>query len=544
MGPLPIFEKGHHQKFHFKKDGSKVNPTAFSLFFFLAFLFFFIIILRLFQLTVVKGTYYRRLSEENRIRSVVVEPQRGALLDRKGLVIAKTTLGNVSGAEARISSQRVYENPEAIAHFVGYRQTADKQDLENDLCLSKLKLADKVGKKGVEKVFECELRGRPGKKLIELDAHGKYVRTLSVAPPQAGKTLHLSLDLMLQKKAYELLNPPKEATTSGLKKGAVIALNPKTGEILALVSSPSFSPQDFEDGNDSAIHSYLTDRDHPLFNRLTEGTYPPGSVFKIFIATGALEEKKITEDTQFVDAGSIEAGGIKFGNWYFLEYGKTEGALNIVRAIKRSNDIFFYKTGEKLGPIDIKSWAQKFGFGKKNNFPFEQSEGIIPSPFWKEEVLKDQWYLGDTYNLSIGQGYLLVTPLQVAMGTIPFANDGKLCAAQLLKDPESNCKSLGISEKTLKLVREGMRQACSPGGTGWPLFDFKVKNEKIQTACKTGTAESLTKHTKPHAWITVFAPYENPEIVVTVLVEEGGQGSDVAGPIAKELLETYFGRTQ
>jgi penicillin-binding protein 2 len=218
--------------------------------------------------------------------------------------------------------------------------------------------------------------------------------------------------------------------------------------------------------------------------------------------------------------------------------------VDIVKAIKRSNDIFFYKAGEKTGVEKIKKWAEIFGLGKITGVGLDEKEGLIPSPFWKEETVKDRWYLGDTYNLSIGQGYVGVTPLQMTVMTSVFANGGYLCKPELLKVQSSkfkvqNCKKLSISDKTINLIREGMKEACSTGGTGWPLFDFKV-----QTACKTGTAETPDKTGQPHAWITVFAPYENPEIALTVLVEEGGQGSDVTGPISKELLKTYFERSQ
>jgi penicillin-binding protein 2 len=167
---------------------------------------------------------------------------------------------------------------------------------------------------------------------------------------------------------------------------------------------------------------------------------------------------------------------------------------------------------------------------------------MIPSPFWKEEVLKDRWYLGDTYNLSIGQGSLLVTPIQTVAATAAFANNGQMCDLHLLKGQSPSCQDLHIRKETVALVKEGMKQACSTGGTGWPLFDFSVStgSAHMQVSCKTGTAEARGPEDSPHAWITVYAPSEDPQIVVTVLIENGGQGSDVAGPIAKEILRTYL----
>ena len=531
MSPLPIIEKISSGDSSFKY--SKNKSSSFLFFFYISFivLFFIFLGIRLFHLTIVKGDYYRRLSDENRIRRIVIEPKRGDIIDRDGEVIATTIIGDAEEDEDRIVSKRIYNSAEITSHIIGYRQIADKNELENDNCRTKLKLGDKVGKKGIEKLYECNLRGRNGEKLIELDAHGKYLKTLTVLPPEDGVSMQIAIDLDLQKTAYEQIKD---------KKGAIIAIKPKTGEILAIVSSPSFNPQHFEDNEQDILNQLLKNEEHPIFNRATEGTYPIGSVIKPFLAAGALEDKKIDEDTKIEDTGTITAGPLTFGNWYFLEYGKTEGEVDIVKAIKRSNDIFFYRVGEMLGPTRIKYWSNLFGFGGKTNLQISQQEGTVPSPFWKEEVLNEKWYLGDTYNISIGQGYMLVTPLQVVQATSVFANDGKLCDLNLLKTDKSNCKSLGLSDKTIDLVRRGMRDVCSTGGTGWPLFDFSVNSKSIQTACKTGTAESSGKDDKPHAWISVFAPYDNPEIILTVLVENGGQGSDIAGPIAKEILKEYF----
>ncbi|MEX1052754.1 MAG: penicillin-binding transpeptidase domain-containing protein [Patescibacteria group bacterium] len=532
MSPLPIIEKitSGNSSFKYSKSGG----PSFLFFFYLAFivLFFIFLGIRLFHLTIVKGDYYRRLADENRIQRVIIEPKRGDIIDRDGEIIATTIMGDTEKDEDRILSKRIYNSGEIASHIIGYRQIGDKSELENDNCKIKLKLGDKVGKKGIEKLYECELRGRNGEKLIELDARGNYLKTLTVLPPEAGKTIQLALDLDLQKIAYEQLKD---------KKGAIIAIKPKTGEILTIVSSPSFNPQSFEDNNQEAITGLLGDDNDPIFNRVTEGTYPIGSVIKPFIAAGALEDKKIDENTKIEDTGFIKAGPITFGNWYFLEYGKTEGEVDVIKALKRSNDIFFYKVGELLSAPRIKYWLNVFGFGGKTNLEINHEEGIVPSPFWKEETLKERWFLGDTYNFSIGQGYMLVTPLQVVHATSVFANNGELCDLNLLKSNKSKCKSLGLSNKTIELIRTGMRDACATGGTGWPLFDFSVNSKSIQTGCKTGTAESVGKD-KPHAWISVFAPYEDPEIVVTVLVENGGQGSDIAGPMAKEILKTYFSK--
>ncbi len=554
MNKLPLFKKGFSGGMSFEENQSFSHQ--YMLFFFLLgiVLLFIIILARLFQLTVVKGDYYRRLSEQNRIKELLIEPERGEIRDRKGFIVAKNIPADVKKNDERIKSKRIYENGEVVAPLVGYRQIADKNDFKNDNCIIPLQLGDKTGKKGVEKLYDCDLRGRYGKKLIEIDAKGKYLRTFGVIPSENGKSIRLSFDLDLQKKAYELIKN---------RKAAAVGVDPKTGKILFLASSPSFDPQVFEDTKNEVIQSYFTDEKKPLFNRVTEGVYPPGSIFKLVLAAGALEEKTIDEKTLVEDAGVVEAGPLKFGNWYFLQYGKTEGMVDVVKAIRRSNDIFFYKTGEGLGPDNIRKWAGILGYAKETGIGLSETEGLIPSPFWKKETLKDRWYTGDTYNMSIGQGYIGTTPLQTVMTTSVFANGGYLCKPKLLKDEAPDCKKLSISQKNLNLIREGMKQACSTGGTGWPLFDFKIVDKiipsenrestlgakiiykPIQTACKTGTAESTQVKTgAPHAWITVFAPFDNPQIALTVLIEEGGQGSDVAGPIAKEILRAYFERRE
>lgn len=546
MNKLPIIEKaGKDHGMHFGSNQSRI--PSLTVFLILCSGLFLILVVRLFQLTVVKGNYYRRLSEENRIKEVVIEAKRGKIVDRKGIEMA-TSLSPKSGTvKDRFVSQRRAPFGNSDSHIVGYAQFADKNDLTNDLCLNKLQLGDSAGKKGVERIYECDLRGVNGRKLLELNAQGEVLKTLGKIEPVDGQTVQLTIDQKLQQKAFDLFtknvssqsaNFPKQEL---LAKGAVVALEPKTGKTLLLYSNPSFDPNDFYTQNSKKITEYFKDKKQPMFNRVTEGAYPTGSLFKLFVATGALEEKAMKPDTVIEDTGQITAGPLKFGNWYFLQYGKTEGEVDMVKAIKRSNDIYFYKAGERLGVENIKKWAERFGLGKVTKFPFSQSEGLIPSKFWKEEILKENWYLGDTYNLSIGQGYVLTTPIQIAQAAAVFANGGYLCDPLLKQTAKPTCVKMPISDETMKTIREGMSQACDTGGTGWPFFEYKVNGKRIHVGCKTGTAEAHGYGSpEPHAWFTVFAPFDKPEISLTVLVENGGQGSDIAAPIAKELLNAYF----
>lgn len=605
---LPFIHRGESGSMHFSTKTRNTTSISLYLFFAVVIIFFLAMVSRLFQLTVVKGNYYRSLSEDNRIREVVIEAERGKIVDRKGYVIAENSPVELSESLKRITSKRYYKEAEPFSHIIGYRQIADKANIENDTCIHRLQLGDKVGKKGIERLYECELRGKNGKKLIEVNAQGLFKKTLSVLEPQKGRTIQLSIDGDLQKRAYEVIKG---------KKAVVVGIDPRNGEILVLTSSPSFDPQVFEDNKNAIITDLLKDDDRPLFNRATEGTYPPGSVFKPVVALAALQEKIIDDETVVKDTGKVTLGNLEFGTWNFLEHGQIEGDVDVIKALQRSNDIFFYKIGEKMGPEKIKKWSEEFGFQEKTGIGIDEAVGTIPFPFWKEDVFKEQWYTGDTYNFSIGQGYVLTTPLQVALSTVPFANKGEYCTPSLLKldspgndfmgAPKKNCHKIPADEQHMETVREGLKAACKVGGTGWPLFTFRVKDpaipsptqhiatmsatitadnnatesavlsavtktsptptptptimpiedlwdpdyligtgsaymartKAIEVGCKTGTAESGGKK-KPHAWFTAFAPFDNPEILFAVMIEEDGQGSDRAAPVARELLRQYF----
>ncbi len=350
-----------------------------------------------------------------------------------------------------------------------------------------------------------------------------------------GEDLHLSIDAKLSQVAYEALR--------GLK-GAVVATEAKTGKVLVLVSSPSFDPNLFVRVNardSSQVEQLLSDSDLPFFNRAMGGVYPPGSTFKIVSAVAGVEEGKIDETTEIEDPGVLQVGEYSYANWYFTRYGKTEGVIGLVRAIQRSTDTFFYKVGELVGANRLADWAKAFGLGRETGVDIQgEVKGLVPTPDWKEKVKGERWFLGNTYHLAIGQADLLTTPLQVNMMTSVIANEGELCQP-MVKDGEEKeeCQDLRLEEKTLELVTEGLKGACSPGGTAGIFFNFSP-----QVACKTGTAEygprDAVGHRETHAWLTAFAPVDNPEIVVTALVEGGGEGSEVAAPIVKKVMEAWF----
>jgi len=315
------------------------------------------------------------------------------------------------------------------------------------------------------------------------------------------------------------------------KKGAAIVTD-MNGQILAYYSSPSFDPND--------IVSFLKNPDLPLFDRVIRGTFHPGSVFKPIVALAALEEGVIDKNYTYNDTGIITVNEFTYTNWYFTEYGRTEGLVDLTKAIARSTDTFFYKIGELTGPNNIAKWASLLDLDKITgiDLPYE-NKGLIPTPDWKKKTIKEPWFLGNTYNMSIGQGDVSVTPVEINTFISTIANNGNLCKPHFFGN--DNCRNINIKQSNINLIKEGMKAACSEGGTAYTFFDFSSKHNGQTIACKTGTAEVGTDGT-PHAWFTLFTPADKPKIIVTVLFEKGGQGSQVAGPVARKIVDYYFDR--
>lgn len=539
-----------------------------------------IILLRLVYLQVLRNSYYERLSYENRTRTENIPASRGIILDRKGRPLvanipsfklveenkvkfidreeALTRLA--AGEEVDNDIMREYLYPDVFAHVLGYVGQISPEELENPN-YQEYTLLDIVGKIGIEKEYESVLHGINGRELYEVDAMGKKIRPLGKEDPIPGKNLTLTLDLDIQKMATDAMRE--------VSRGAVVISDPRDGALRAIVSRPSFDanlfthPLSYEPkGEYTSLEDVLGDNTRmPVLDRAIGGVYPPGSTYKLITAAAVLEEKKMDEDTIIEDTGVIELGGLRFGTWYYLQYGRTEGKMDLVRAIARSNDIYFYRAAEKLGDDKLAEWSRAFGLGGRLGIDIAGEErGTVPDHAWKVEVIGEQWYTGDTFNMGIGQGYLLTTPLQVNTWTNVFANDGVLYRPHLVDSQKHILNKNFISDKTRDLVREGMRQSCETGGVAYTFFNFGVVNKNIKiddrdylrgassgadfvripVGCKTGTSQTPGDESEPHAWITVFAPFYNPEITVTVLVENGGEGSKVAGPIATEILKKYF----
>lgn len=515
-----------------------------------------LLIARLGELQVIKGAYYKDLADGNRIRRVAIPAPRGQILARTGEIIAgnkeikKRIVFDPKEGYKKIDDTKEAPLDEVISewtrnypygsdfgHVTGYvgQVSQDEAGKTDPDCLGKgpRKAGNLIGKIGLEAQFDCSLRGIDGEELIEVNASGKKIRVLGTKNPVPGENIITTFDAGLQRKT---------ALSMQGKVGAAVITNGK-GQVLSLVSSPSYDPNVFVQDDFIANKKkgeLLTDPNLPLFNRAISGEYHPGSIFKIVTASAALEEGKITPDFTFDDQGIIKIGDFSYSNWYFSQYGGKEGVIGLTKAIARSTDTFFYKVGELTGVDLLDKWATKFGLGIKTGVGLGgEAAGLVPTPAWKRQVKGELWFLGNTYHMAIGQGDLTVTPLQANAIASVVSTNGKLCEPRILAD-NVPCKDLGIKKETITEIKTGMIGACSTGGTAFPFFDFKP-----QVACKTGTAETNEKD-KTHAWFNAIAPADvainQPQIVTTVLVEKGGEGSAVAAPIAKDIISYWVGR--
>jgi penicillin-binding protein 2 len=511
---------------------------------------------RLVELQIIKGEYFQALAEGNRTRRIPIIAPRGKILARGGEVLVgnidvkkivefdaqngvtkRPAVDGENTKDAISEPVRYYPLGGDFAHAGGYLGAVTNEEVGkvDPRCPQKgpRDSTSLVGRTGLEEQYNCLLRGVNGEEMVEVDTFGHKIRTLGTKRPIPGSDLHTTIDYGLQKKIAEIFS-----TEEGLPKsrpGGVVVSDGQ-GQILGFYSSPTFDPG----GN---ISKYLNDASLPLFDRIISGSYHPGSVFKIVTATGALEEGKITRDYTYNDPGIIRINDFSYANWLFTQHGKVEGEINVIRAIARSTDTFFYKVGELLGPENLAMWARRFGYGKPTGIDLPgEVPGLVPDPVWKKETKKENWFLGNTYHMAIGQGDVATTPLEVNMMTGVIANGGYLCRPHMLNTGETkdqNCKKIDIKQNSLDIVRQGMVGACTSGGTAFPFFNFTP-----QIACKTGTAETQ-EHGKTHAWFTSFGPVNEedssmPTIVVTVLVEKGGEGSEVAAPIAQKIFHYWL----
>jgi len=440
--------------------------------------------------------------------------------------------------------KRFYPFGNLAAHALGYIQELSGEEIKNGLYQQR-RLGDLIGKTGVEKVYESTLVGTDGEALEIVDSMGRSKGEIAKREPEKGQNIILTLDYALQEKAEELLEG---------REGAVVMMDPQTGEILALASYPTFDPNKFIDRfTPEEWLDLVNSPEFPLENRAIRGQYAPGSIFKLVIDLGALELGLVDEETTFTCKGEIEIYNEPFTCW--VEKG--HGEMNLIQGIRNSCNIYHYQVGKKMGIDEISRYAKMLGFGAKTgiDLPGEKT-GLVPDPQWKREVRKERWQPGETISVSIGQGPLMVTPLQVALYTSIIANRGRKVTPHLLNSQSlagkrvfSEKDAVDIELSTFETVIQGMWEVVNKGGTGWAAnvkgFDICGKTGSTQLIStekdkeKKVEEEEEEEETKTHSWFTGFAPRDNPKIVVTVIIEYGGMGGATAAPLARKLFNSY-----
>jgi penicillin-binding protein 2 len=436
--------------------------------------------------------------------------------------------------------KRFYPFGSLAAHVIGYMQELSPEEMKSDLYKGR-NLGDMVGQTGVEKEYESFLVGVNGKSTKVVDSLGRTREEVGKVEPAPGQNIRLTLDFDLQEKATQMLEG---------REGAIIVLDPRNGEVLALASYPTYDPNKFISRFTPEEWMDLINRsEHPLENRAIRGLYAPGSVFKLTIALGALRAGVITEQTTFFCGGTARFYGRLFSCWLVGGH----GVLNLTEALRRSCNIYFYNAGRRMGVDRIAESAKILGFGKETGIDLPgEKEGLVPTEEWSRSVRKTHWYAGETISVSVGQGPLVVTPIQVAAHTALLANRGKKIAPRLLKSLPSDKNqdemfslpdtSGEIKAEFFEKVINGMWKSVNEGGTGHAAmvdgFDVCGKTGSTQVISKE-RAEKLGKEIKTHSWFTGFAPRDHPRVVVTVLVEYGGLGGATAAPLAKELFDIY-----
>lgn len=464
-------------------------------------------------------------------------------LGRDDIIRVESRLNDLVGVTTQVDPLRNYFHSEAFTHLVGFIGEDNKYERE--------------GKSGIEAFYDRFLRGISGSRVIETNSSNTYYTQIAEKKPTAGKNVHLYLDRSLQAVAHEALKEAVEKKKA--TGGAVVASDPKTGGILALVSYPSFDSNTLSKGISSSEYELLLkDIRKPFFNRTISATYPPGSTFKMVTSLAALSSGVITPQTLVNCPSFISIGSFVYRDWF----AGGRGPINVKQALQVSCDTFFYTVGggyegqKGAGIETLSDFAGKLGFGKISGIDIAgEVAGVFPTAEWKKELLGEQWYLGDTYITSIGQGYILATPLQVNNYVSFFANRGVVYRPRVVQAVDGvSAHDAGIERSVLyenyaygsyiDAIVEGMKMVVEPGGTAYPFFDFALKHGGVRLAGKTGTAEFgnavESGGAKTHAWFTVFGPFENPNIVLTVLLEGGGGGSDDAAPVARKILDEWF----
>jgi penicillin-binding protein 2 len=475
----------------------------------------------------------------------------------KALLIDQAS-GSLPGFALDVNPIRQYADDNLLSVFLGYTGRVSPEEVKANPTYGP---TDLIGKLGLEKQYEEVLRGTNGGERTEVDATGRPVRVLASRDPVPGDNLVLSIDQALQRKMADALKA--QMNRGNIKRGAGIAVNPKTGEVLAAVSLPTYDNNVFSRGiSESSYRALVNDPGQPLFNKVLSGAYPSGSVIKPMTASAALQEKIVTANTIINDTGQLDVVNPYDNSIHYIYKGwETSGLgnVNLFSAIARSSDIYFYTIAggftnftRYLGVEKLTDWYMKFGFGARTGVDMpSETKGRVPTPEWKKKFSGEPWYTGDTYNISVGQGDILISPIQMAMATAAVANGGSLLKPHFVSEVTDasgktvkkfgaeTIRQLPVSAENLALVRQGMRDVIQkPHGTA---CCFMEKEVPVPVAGKTGSAETDPNNkVLPHSWFTSFSPYNDPKIVTVVLFEKAGEGSQFAAPATRELLRWYY----
>lgn len=564
--------------------------------------------LRLWHLQIREGPYYRDLSENNRTRLVLLEPARGLIYDRHGVLLANNvpsfslyvTLEDVKDREAliqqlsnllgfdptlvrkkmtargskllprkikdrmtlrdamlvesnrldmpgvmiQVESQRNYPGGMTAAHLLGYVGEISADQLEKPEFVD-LHQGSIVGQYGVEKSYDRHMRGMAGQKNVEVDALGHEKKAVVVERPQAGNDLYLTIDVRLQKVAEDLL---------GGEYGAIVALDPNSGDILAMASRPGFNPNVLSrELTAKQWVEIVQDEGRPLNNRASQGQYPPGSTFKIPMAVAALETKTMSPSSTVFCNGGYQFGKRVYHDWKASGH----GYVDLHNALVHSCDVYFYTIGQRMGIDVMAEFGKDFGLGKATGveLPSERS-GIMPSTAWKQKAKHEQWLPGETISAAIGQGYVTVTPLQMASLVGTVANNGVIYRPRLVQAvmdrtsgnlqelPAVPRGKINAKPETFRIIKDALADVVTKGTATRAKSSMVTIGGKTGTAqvaaLRTGPEENIPKKLRDHAWFVAFAPVESPKIAVAVLAEHMGHGGAAAAPLAKEVIETYM----
>ena len=564
--------------------------------------------LRLWHLQIREGPYYRDLSENNRTRLVLLEPARGLIYDRHGVLLANNvpsfslyvTLEDVKDREAliqqlstllgfdptlvrkkmtargskllprkikdrmtlrdamlvesnrldmpgvmiQVESQRNYPGGVTAAHLLGYVGEISADQLEKPEFVD-LHQGSIVGQYGVEKSYDRHMRGMAGQKNVEVDALGHEKKAVVVERPQAGNDLYLTIDVRLQKVAEDLL---------GREYGAIVALDPNSGDILAMASRPGFDPNVLSrELTAKQWVEIVQDEGRPLNNRASQGQYPPGSIFKIPMAVAALETKTMSPSSTVFCNGGYQFGKRLYHDWKASGH----GYVDLHNALVHSCDVYFYTIGQRMGIDVMAEFGKDFGLGKATGveLPSERA-GIMPSTAWKQKAKNEQWLPGETISAAIGQGYVTVTPLQMASLVGTVANNGVSYRPRLVQAvmdrtsgnlqelPAVPRGKINAKPETFRVIKDALADVVTKGTATRAKSSMVTIGGKTGTAqvaaLRTGPEENIPKKFRDHAWFVAFAPVESPKIAVAVLAEHMGHGGAAAAPLAKEVIETYM----